>query len=520
MAMSPAFPGKSEAIRRPAAAHFKGRAPLPVMLSLDPTSGSNLLHPACGAARSAIRFFWPGIGERAMQQHLGHFGDSRLRDGGADLLARLMEVGPAGARLRPLGGDRAGEVRFGRFLHNANVTSEEMITTAAAHTAGLVAGLDVLAIQDTTTMRDDGDQNSLNLHVMIAVDARDGAMLGPVHAEFLRHEGGKRADRGKRAFEEKESFRWLAATREAAKLVTDGAARVTVVADRECDIYDEFALRPPETELLIRARHDRKLADGRWLFSCTRRLPELGRETISLPAAPGRPARDAVIALRACPVTLKRPMRNRAADAAKLPPKVDMTLVEAREVRPPRNVTPAHWFLLTTHAVSSFTDTRRITRWYRARWTIEQVNRTMKSEGFRIETSRVADGGPFEKLAVAVLIAAVQVMQLVGDRDGTAGRPLEDVFEPADRPALEAICATLEGSTARQKNPHKRGSLAYGTWVCARLAGWTVYYGKPGPVVILRGLLLFKAMRHGCGIAHLMRSGPKRRHSGGRGDRQ
>jgi len=173
MAMSPAFPGKSEAIRRPAAAHFKGRAPLPVMLSLDPTSGSNLLHPACGAARSAIRFFWPGIGERAMQQHLGHFGDSRLRDGGADLLARLMEVGPAGARLRPLGGDRAGEVRFGRFLHNANVTSEEMITTAAAHTAGLVAGLDVLAIQDTTTMRDDGDQNSLNLHVMIAVDARD-----------------------------------------------------------------------------------------------------------------------------------------------------------------------------------------------------------------------------------------------------------------------------------------------------------------------------------------------------------
>ena len=128
--------------------------------------------------------------------------------------------------------------------------------------------------------------------------------------------------------------------------------------------------------------------------------------------------------------------------------------------------------MLTTHSVASFNDARKITRIYRARWTIEQVNRTMKTEGFRIETSRVAEGGPFENLAAAVLIAAVRVMQLVGDRDGTAGRPLEDVFDPADRPALEAICATLEGSTARQKNPHKRGSLAYGTWVCARLAGW------------------------------------------------
>jgi hypothetical protein len=252
-----------------------------------------------------------------------------------------MEVGPAGARVRPLGGDRAGEVRFGRFLRNPHVTPEEMIATAAAHTASLVEGRHVLAIQDTTTLRDDGDRNSLNLHVMIAVDAGSGAMLGPVHAEFLRHKGGKRKDCGKRPFEKKESFRWLTATRAAAKLIEAGAERVTVVADREADIYDELALRPPETDLVIRAHHDRLLADGRWLFGCPRGLPELGRETISLPAAPGRPARDAVIALRACPVTLKRPMRNRAAESAKLPPKVHLTLVEAREIRPPRKATPA-----------------------------------------------------------------------------------------------------------------------------------------------------------------------------------
>ena len=70
--------------------------------------------------------------------------------------------------------------------------------------------------------------------------------------------------RGQRPFEEKESFRWLAATREAAKLAKAGAERITVVADRECDIYDELALRPAETDLVIRVHHNRLLADGRW----------------------------------------------------------------------------------------------------------------------------------------------------------------------------------------------------------------------------------------------------------------
>jgi hypothetical protein len=32
--------------------------------------------------------------------------------------------------------------------------------------------------------------------------------------------------------------------------------------DWECDIYDEFALRPAGAELVIRAHHDRVLAGG------------------------------------------------------------------------------------------------------------------------------------------------------------------------------------------------------------------------------------------------------------------
>jgi len=52
----------------------------------------------------------------------------------------------------------------------------------------------------------------------------------------------------KRPFDEKESRRWLDAIRESAGLRVAGARMVTVVGDREADIYEDVALRPPEVE--------------------------------------------------------------------------------------------------------------------------------------------------------------------------------------------------------------------------------------------------------------------------------
>ena len=372
-----------------------------------------------------------------------------------------------------------------------------MVASALARTTGLVKGRHILAIQDTTTLRDDGKQRSLNLHPMIAVDAHDGGLLGLVDAVFLNRTGGKKRLCAKRAFAEKESRRWLDATKTAASLAAAGATCVTVVADREGDIYEEFACRPAETELLIRAHHDRVLEDGGALYGCMDGVPELGRETIDLAANPGRPARQAVLALRARKVTLVRPKRNHPAEAAKLPENVTLTLVEAREADPPDAVTPVHWRLLTTHTVTTLADACRITAFYRQRWTIEQMFRVMKTKGFDIEAVRVAEDGPFENLTTATLIAAIQVLQMVRERDGVAGRPLQDALDPEDQPALEAICQTLEGKTEKQKNPHPKGSLAYASWVCARLGGWTGYYGKPGPIVMMQGLQSLKAMLRG-----------------------
>jgi hypothetical protein len=56
-------------------------------------------------------------------------------------------------------------------------------------------------------------------------------------------------------------------------LATAGPAWVTVIAGREGDIYEMFACRLAETELLIRVQHDRGLEDGSRLFDCTEGLP-------------------------------------------------------------------------------------------------------------------------------------------------------------------------------------------------------------------------------------------------------
>lgn len=414
---------------------------------------------------------------------------------------RLVAGGGRGISVRSLGGGRAGEIRLTRFLRNAKVTIGEIIAAAGARTAGHVAGRHVLAIQDTTSLRDDGARHSIQAHPTIAVDAESGGLLGLVHAAILNRKGGLKELRRERRFEEKESRRWLDGAEAAAGLVSAGALCVTVVADQESDIYELFAFKPEGVDLVVRAAQDRLLEqEDRRLFEHLAAMPEAGRFEIDLAAAPGRPARRARLAVRYCRASIRRPRRRCAEGAHALPASVSVSLVEIREIDPPDGTPPAHWRLLTTHAVDSFATARWIAGLYRRRWVIEELFRTLKTRGFDIERVSIAEG-PFGKLAAAALVAAVSVLQLVQDRDGAARRPFTDVFAPDEQEALEAVSAELEGNTEKQKNLHPKGSLAFAAWVCARLGGWTGYYGKPGPVVMLRGLHQFRAMQHGWRIA-------------------
>jgi len=340
---------------------------------------------------------------------------------------------------------------------------------------------------------------------MIALDAPSGAVLGALDAQFMERTEGGKASRRRRGFKDRQSLRWLEATRKAGEI--EGAARVTVVADREADMFELFAHRPAHVHLLVRAMHDRVLAGGGKLAAEIAAGPRLGYAALDLPARSGRTAR---LSVRFGRLDLRPPQETRKTCREAVP----MVYVDLCEETPPEGEKPVHWRLLTTLAVETVADALDVAARYAKRWKIEELFRTMKRKGFDIESLAIRDAEPRNRLVLACFIAATVVMQMTaerdGKRDGPALRPLTDAFDPQDAPLLEALCRDLEGATERQKNPHPPGSLAFATWVCARLGGWTGYYGKPGPIVILRGWTEFQTLKHGAALGQNLIQSPEK----------
>jgi IS4 transposase len=404
-------------------------------------------------------------------------------------------------------------MRFRRFLHNSSVTTEEMVCQAVTGTASRVAGRDIVVAQDTSELvlggrrarsngfgpvGKGGALGGLLLHAALALEAGSGAVLGLADAKIWNRDKGEVAHRRSRATEDKESQRWIDTTRHVGERLAS-ARSITCVSDRESDIYEHFAARPSNVHLIVRACQDRLIAaeameTSALLFGFIDGIPEQGRFSVKIPAAPGRKARVAELAVRFTPVVLRRPLHG----ARTLPATVNLTVVDVRETSAPADGSPpVHWRLLTTHDVNNVAAARRIVDLYRLRWTIEEYFRTLKTAGFEIEDADLSDPRAMMNLVAAASIAAVTVMQLVKGRDGADQRSLTDAFEPDDQRILDAICEKLEGKTIRQKNPHPKGTLAFASWVIARLGGWTAYYGKPGPKVMRLGFEAFQRIKFG-----------------------
>ena len=449
---------------------------------------------------------------RVVEEDLGGFGDDRLRRVGARLLGAMRQQ--PSMCLQALADDRAEARAFGRFLDNSGVSSAEMLVTAGRLTGERVAGRQVLAIQDTTELNfpdhvaskrgfgrsGNGEDIGLFIHPTIAVDAGSGGVIGLVGAQVINRTGGKVAPRKQRPTAEKESQRWLKAAEEAGEVLA-AAAMITVVGDRESDIYEQFARRPEGVHLLSRSAQDRVLATGLALSKTLAAWPEQGRTIIALPRIPGRAARTACVALRFGTVSLRRPQ---TADR-QVAPSVALYVVEVSEVDPPAEAEPLRWRLLTSHAVQSLADAQQIVAWYRLRWTIEQVFRTLKSAALRAEDSQIIDVRGFTKLAIVGLIAAVRIVQITLGRDGATAQSMLDAVDPTTAPALQAINRKIEGKTAALKNPHTPASLAWLAWIVGRLGGWSGYtsrgYKPPGPKTIARGLARLDGLIEGWNIA-------------------
>jgi hypothetical protein len=202
-----------------------------------------------------------------------------------------------------------------------------------------------------------------------------------------------------------------------------------------------------------------------------------------------RVEREAWMRVRFTPVTICRPKRlEHLGYAATL----KLYALEAQEIQPPVGQKPIHWRLLTTHPINSLEQALQVIQWYGWRWRIEQLFAVLKQDGLDIESTQLESVAAIERLLVLSLGAALQILQLCLGRNDTERRA-SLVFSATQQECLSHLVERLQGRTQRQKNPFPTHSLAWATWVIARLGGWSGYSSQrpPGIALLYRGLRQF-----------------------------
>jgi Transposase DDE domain len=415
-------------------------------------------------------------------------GDIRLDQRRDWLVGRVVETGSV--VMKQVGGDRAGEIAGHRFVSHEDVTPEAILGDYYASTAAACAGADVLAIQDTSEINfsgralgrkglgpgGDGKTASFFIHPVLAVDAASGAMLGLAHARIWTRGPRKAANRKARAFADKEAVRWRDGMIAAAGL--GQARRITVVGDRESDIYPLFAARPEGVDLLVRAAQNRCMAGGGLLFEAAAAFePRLCASIDHRPRAPGEKPRKLKLHVSAGRVAIACPGKAGTGEIKS----IDLNLVVAEE-----KGGGVIWRLLTTLPIDRPEDILDIIARYKLRWRIEETFRALKRGGLGLEDTQIETAHRLFNLAAIALTAAVRIIQLTDARDASS-RPASDVIADQDMAAALAIGRSLERKTVKQRNPHPETSLAHIAWIVARLGGWNCYGKPPGPKTMAHG---------------------------------
>jgi Transposase DDE domain len=426
--------------------------------------------------------------------------------------------------IRQISKNRAEQVGYYRFLENENVSVGELVQSLSDHCALQVEEKHILAISDTSEINLQAHVGRLKaegigvvgnntdvgfyIHPTLVLDAENGFPLGISTVQLwtrdINHADKHERNYKKLPIEEKESYKWLRSADETQRCLSIGNAKlVTHIADRESDMYEEFATVPNrDNHVLVRARIDRRLVGkSQSLYTYLNQQTSEGTYTVDVPADAriGRTAREALLIVRRAMVKIQRPDKLNGQD---YPPSVTLYAVEALEVNPPARLEPIHWRLLTTHQVVCLEQALQIIRWYTWRWRIEQLFATLKTAGLNVEATQLESVAAIQRLTVLALSLAARILQLIIGRDHPE-LPATLAFCEKQQQCLSNLAPALEGKTQKQKNPYPLNSLPWATWIIARLGGWSGYSSQkpPGITTLVRGLYQFESTFFGWKLA-------------------
>lgn len=389
-----------------------------------------------------------------------------------------------------------------RLLENPAVTAEAIIEPHRRATAERISGQEcVLIAHDTTSFVFRGLDTRRGLgpiaragqgffaHVSLAIsDSESRSPLGVIASKTWARSGKKAKIRPEKRSQDpdRESKRWFEQV-QVAQAAMPSNVRAIHVMDREGDAYECLSrLCESHSGFVVRSTHDRRLeGEHAKLYEllatldqeCEREVPLSRRTASPFPRQaklhPKRDARMARLAFSAAPIEFQRP-RYAIRDLA---PKVELNVVRVMEVDPPVGEKPVEWILFTSEPISTTTEILRIVDIYRARWTIEELFKALKT-GCSFEERQLESRHALENALAIFLPIAWRLLAL-----RSLSRKLEDL--PATLALTETQIEVLRAVTtpALAERPTAREALL----AIARLGGHIKNNGPPGWQVLGRG---------------------------------
>ena len=475
------------------------------LLSRDPI-GSAILVKACkGKAMFVVT--------DTMAWAQENFGGCELGDKRRS--ARLVRMAGDLARhagsslLKSCDGDEAAAEGLYRLLRNDAVNPAAIAEGGFAATVRRARSCEgLLAVEDSTSLvyrhsvaeelgTTSSNPKAVNkgfiVHSVVLLDSDSGATVGLLEQQRWKRaaeEFGKAAQRKRRAYANKESFKWQRAGQMLrARLGETLSARVIAVCDREADIT-EYLLWQREVggRYVVRSAHDRNIAGAESSLRHTLEQSRwLGTHEIAIPQRGGRPARRAQVSLRAQEVELACPVRLGVKDS------VRCHAVSVREDHAPADVEPLDWLLLTTEPVTTRAEVLEVLWIYSRRWRIEDFHKAWKS-GANVEELRPRSADNLERGVVILAFVAIRLLQLQEMVCPPLPRPGQPVRELAAQPC-DTILTTTEWcvlyiAISNTAPPSQPPSAAWAYRAIAKLGGWmnTQRTGRPGWQAIWYGM--------------------------------
>jgi len=396
-------------------------------------------------------------------------------------MAHLKALRPAAAGPGARGSDAKQHYYFMELADDSPVALETILAPHARRTERRAAGGgDILLISDATdisysslrtcrglgalgTNQTKAVGKGLRLQTQLAATA-SGVPLGIAWAKgwapVIREKGEKKKDYSKIPIEQKETYVWVLALRNAARVARERSGqRIISVFDRGADAFEVLAehQRDPAADLIVRVKYNRAVSEGGRLFDAARAFPEAGRAQIRIPRQSGRPkhnrsaprkaraARDAQLIVRYGSVTVNPP--NHLQD--KYPEPVRLGVVYAVEADAPADGGPrVEWLLYTSLPLACLEDALLVLRYYCLRWRIEDWHKVLKS-GCRIEDLQHESAARLWRgIAIAMVVAwRIMLLTLLGRE--VPGLPADVLFTEDEMFILTLLQKKTPGSLAR-----------------------------------------------------------------------